>query len=79
MYSGLLLDAYVGTHLVRILVFDNYQRCPVPLRDLKIWLQLIEFVVNNTPCCVCFLIPVTLDNFGAEFFLKLTGFTEGNG
>ena len=32
MFTGLLFYAYVGVHQVRILVFDNYQRCPVSLR-----------------------------------------------
>ena len=31
IFTDLLFYAYVGIHQVRILVFDNYQRCPVPL------------------------------------------------
>ena len=31
IFTDLLFYAYVGIHKVRVLVFDNYQRCPVPL------------------------------------------------
>ena len=31
MFTDLLLCPYFGIHQVRRLVFDNYQRCPVPL------------------------------------------------
>ena len=31
IFIGLVFYAHVGIHQVRILVFDNYQRCPVPL------------------------------------------------
>ena len=33
MFVVLLFYAYVGIHQVRKLVFDNYQRCPVPLKE----------------------------------------------
>ena len=32
IFTGLLFYAYVGIHQVRILAFDNYQMCPVPLK-----------------------------------------------
>ena len=31
-FTDLLLFAYVGIHQVKILVFDNYYRCPMPLK-----------------------------------------------
>ena len=31
IFKDFLFYAYVTIHLVRKLVFDNYQRCPVPL------------------------------------------------
>ena len=33
--TDLLFNAYVGIHQVRILVFDNYQRCPLPLTTIQ--------------------------------------------
>ena len=32
-HSFVIIDAYVEIHRVRILVFDNYQQCPVSLKD----------------------------------------------
>ena len=39
-FTDLLFYAYmyVGIHQVRTLVFDNYQRCPVPLNVYQVWL-----------------------------------------
>ena len=31
IFTDLLFYAYVGIHQVRIMVFDNFQTCPVPL------------------------------------------------
>ena len=33
IFISLLFHAYVAIHQVRILVFDNYQGCPVPLKQ----------------------------------------------
>ena len=58
MFTGLLFCAYVGIHQVRTLVFDNYQRCPMPLRTFsndKInpkltssWIDMLCFNVEDT-------------------------------
>ena len=44
MFTGLLFYVYVKIHRVRILVFDNYKRCPVPLR-----LYLLGFFCSRIP------------------------------
>ena len=36
IFTGLLFCAYLEIHKVRILVFDNYQRCPVSLKQLSV-------------------------------------------
>ncbi len=60
-------NAYVGIRQVRILVFDNYQTCPVPLRGIAgfladTWIQESNLRSNCTfvchPCMDC------INNFG---------------
>ena len=58
MFTGLLFDAYVGMHQ-RILVFDNYQKCPVPL--IKTTCSLLRLPCDddcaiNRACKISFIV-----------------------
>ena len=68
MSTVLLCYAYVGRHQVRILVFDNYQTCPVPLNGLWcLWgctpnfafISATTWVIPNIELCVEKFIPHT--------------------
>ena len=51
IYSGLFLYAYFGIHQLQviILVSDNNQRCPVPLKEVEIiCLQREQWVLKNS-------------------------------
>ena len=57
--TDLLLNAYVEIHQVRILVFDKYQRCQVPLKmsvhQITVYMhihtrQIVQMVDLNV-CC----------------------------
>ena len=63
IFTDLLTYAYAKIHQVRTLVFDNYQRCPVPLtveskfgNGLKIVLFLSEGHCQNRAAFNLFLL-----------------------
>ena len=43
IFTGLLFCAYVETHQVRRLVYDNYRRCPVSLKILPVIKTIFNF------------------------------------
>ena len=53
IFTGLLFYAYVEIHQVRILVFDNYKTCPVPLKPMTF--NALEISKQGT------MIPLLID------------------
>ena len=55
IFTDLLLRAHCAVHQVKILVFDNYQRCPVPLKDIhgKVLSVLEVGTASQTECKEC--------------------------
>ena len=43
IFTDLLFYAYVGLPQVRILVFDNYQKCPVPLSLIYMYFGICTY------------------------------------
>ena len=50
IFSGLLFYTYVEIHQMRRLVFDNYQRCPVPSRMKRVSAGQCKLCTRAT-CC----------------------------
>ena len=76
--TGLLFYAYVGIHqLVRRLVLDNnYQMCPVPLREKTSW-DILDY---SQGCCFLLVSPeteITILSFSSSLLAVSLRLTAG--